>query len=81
MTDVIDRAAVETDAYIADCIRRQRKPLEIPDQDNDGRYCLGCGVAIDPRRLAKAPQAVRCVPCESRKEQGRGRGRGNGRNG
>ncbi|MGF1727194.1 TraR/DksA family transcriptional regulator [Photobacterium nomapromontoriensis] len=70
MSDVVDRAAVETDAYITECIRRQRKPVETPDEDNDGRYCLGCGVTIDPRRLEKAPEAVRCVPCESIIEMG-----------
>ncbi|MGF1680205.1 TraR/DksA family transcriptional regulator [Photobacterium minamisatsumaniensis] len=65
MTDLIDCAATETDAYIADCIHRQRKPVEIPDEDESGRYCLGCGITIDPRRIEKAPEAVRCVPCES----------------
>lgn len=76
MSDLVDRAAVETEAYIADCIRRQRKPVEQPDEDQHGRYCLACGVTIDPRRLETAPAAVRCVPCETRKEE-----QGNGRRG
>lgn len=65
MTDLIDCAATETEAYIAECIRRQRKPVEIPDEDESGRYCLGCTSKIDPRRIEKTPEAVRCVPCET----------------
>ncbi|WP_367998723.1 TraR/DksA C4-type zinc finger protein [Photobacterium sanguinicancri] len=74
MADVVDRAAVETDAYIADCIRQQRKPIEPPDEDQYGRYCLGCGCKINLLRLVKVPNAVRCVPCETlgeTKEHGR----------
>lgn len=74
MTDLIDRAAVETDAYIADCIRRHRKPPETPDEDESGRYCLGCGQLIDLRRLEKTPGAVRCVPCETKREKHGNRG-------
>lgn len=69
MSDAVDRAAVETDAYIAACIQRQRKPVEAPDEDEHGRYCLRCGSTIDPRRLEKTPEAVRCVPCETIKEE------------
>ena len=69
MSDIVDRAAIETEAWLAECIYRQRKPVETPDQDADGRYCLSCGITIDPRRVEKAPEAVRCVPCETKQEK------------
>ncbi|UTV30179.1 TraR/DksA family transcriptional regulator [Photobacterium atrarenae] len=74
MSDAVDRAAIETEAWLAECIYRQRKPVEIPDEDEGGRYCLSCGITIDPRRVEKAPEAVRCVSCESiREEKNHGR--------
>lgn len=73
MPDIVDRAAVETDAYIAECIQRQRKPVEAPDEEfgSDGqlhRYCLDCADELAADRLAASPDAVRCVPCESARE-------------
>jgi DnaK suppressor protein len=40
-------------------------PAEAPDEDDQGnRYCLDCGEAIPPARIA-AVGAVRCVDCAS----------------
>lgn len=38
---------------------------------DSGEYgqCLDCGGAIEPARLAKSPEAARCVPCQTKKEQ------------
>jgi DnaK suppressor protein len=31
--------------------------------------CLGCGGAIDPRRLEAQPEASLCVPCQGQREK------------
>ncbi len=70
MTDQFDKAQeleqTFRDRAIASQLKRQ---AEKPDEDENGvRYCLGCGIEIPPKRLEAAPQAVRCVSCQSRKE-------------
>lgn len=41
---------------------------------DEGRYglCMACDEAIDPRRLAAEPFAVRCAACQAQAEQPRG---------
>ena len=71
---VISEAEVETGEAERDeleiaAIERTLKSIE------DGSYgiCVQCGVDIPPARLKAQPLAVRCVPCQSAREQARQR--------
>jgi len=71
MTDLFDRAQQQEqenrDRDLANQLARRR--IETPDQDAAGnRFCLSCGEQIASERLTAAPDAVRCVPCQSWKE-------------
>jgi RNA polymerase-binding transcription factor DksA/uncharacterized protein (DUF302 family) len=55
----IDRDAAELDAVDA--------ALERLDRGTYGR-CVECGTAIAPTRLAHAPEAPRCLPCQQHSE-------------
>ncbi|WP_408645701.1 TraR/DksA C4-type zinc finger protein [Zobellella denitrificans] len=46
----------------------RNRPQERPDQDAHGRYCLACGIAIPPERVARV-NAVRCVDCQHIREK------------
>lgn len=48
------------------------KPSEIPDEDENGRYCLSCGHSISAKRLEAQPQAVRCIQCQQKREKNSG---------
>ncbi|MDD2746428.1 MAG: hypothetical protein PHG39_02620 [Acidithiobacillus ferrooxidans] len=51
--------------------RIRSAPQEKPDEDDQGnRYCLDCWEVIPQARVI-AVQAVRCVDCAGRREQGR----------
>ncbi|MDM5132927.1 TraR/DksA C4-type zinc finger protein [Aeromonas piscicola] len=68
MTDLFDRAQKQEqenrDRDLANQLARRR--IETPDQDAAGnRFCLSCGEQIASDRLGAAPDAVRCVPCQS----------------
>ena len=74
MSFVISEAEVETGEAERDeleiaAIERTLKSIE------DGSYgiCVQCGVDIPPARLKAQPLAVRCVPCQSAREQARQR--------
>lgn len=70
MSDVIDRAQKAEAQFLHDALnRRHIERHEVPDEDENGRYCLGCGNTIPLARLQTVPHAVRCVPCESVKER------------
>lgn len=74
MSDVCDR----TDKHIfaegeARIQAHLNRPREIPDEEigPDGllhRYCLDCASELAEDRLEAEPTAVRCVPCQTRKE-------------
>lgn len=71
MIDLFDRAQEleqkTRDMAIAHVVNR---PNETPDEDADGnRFCLRCGEQISAERLNAAPNAVRCVPCQSVQER------------
>ncbi|HHC6515902.1 TPA: TraR/DksA family transcriptional regulator [Vibrio parahaemolyticus] len=70
MTDQFDRAQeLETLFRNAAIANRPVQAEEEPDVDEDGnRYCLSCGCVIPPKRVKALPAAVRCVSCQSRKE-------------
>jgi DnaK suppressor protein len=66
-------AQVESDLDDAEVARDQAELNAIADALNQldaGRYglCKDCEEAIDPRRLAAEPFAVRCTTCQSRFE-------------
>lgn len=66
-------AQVESDLDDAEVARDQAELSAIADALNQldaGRYglCKDCEEAIDPRRLAAEPFAVRCTACQSRFE-------------
>lgn len=68
MTDLFDRAQKQEqenrDRALGNQLARRR--IETPDQDAAGnRFCLSCGEQIASDRRAAAPDAVRCVPCQS----------------
>ncbi len=70
MTDLFDKAQEleqrQRDQALANQLHRT---VEKPDEDKEGiRYCLDCGIDIPQQRLKAEPNAVRCVPCQSRKE-------------
>ncbi len=74
MTDQFDKAQELEANFRSTAIANQRaKPVskpEQPDEDEEGnRYCLSCGCVIPPKRVMALPTAVRCVSCQSRKEQ------------
>jgi RNA polymerase-binding protein DksA len=56
----VDRDVVELEAIDAALARL--------DSGTYGR-CLDCRAAIDPARLAKSPEATRCVPCQEKSER------------
>ena len=71
MTDLFDRAQKNEqesrDRDLANQLAKRR--IETPDQDAEGnRFCLSCGEQIASERLEAAPDAVRCVPCQSWQE-------------
>ena len=71
MTDVFDRAQeteqLNRELAITNALVRHK---EKPDQDEHGnRFCLSCGEQIAAARLQAEPDAVRCVPCQSRNEK------------
>ncbi len=70
MTDQFDQAQELEQTFRDRAIANQlKRVVETPDEDENGvRYCLGCGIEIPLKRLEAAPQAVRCVSCQSRKE-------------
>lgn len=69
--------AVARDVGIAE-VERDATELEAIDSALDrldrGTYgrCLDCGTVIEPARLAASPEAARCTPCQSRREQREG---------
>lgn len=71
MTDQFDKAQELEANFRSTAIANQRaKPTEKPDEDDFGnRYCLSCGCVIPPERVMALATAVRCVSCQSRKEQ------------
>ena len=71
MTDLFDRAQQQEQESRDRTLGNQlaRRCTETPDQDSAGnRFCLSCGEQIASERRAAAPDAVRCVPCQSWKE-------------
>jgi DnaK suppressor protein len=56
----VDRDVAEIEAIDA--------ALERLESGTYGR-CVDCATAIEPARLAKSPEAARCLPCQQRKEQ------------
>ncbi|NVP03172.1 TraR/DksA C4-type zinc finger protein [Photobacterium damselae subsp. damselae] len=71
MTDLFDRAQQLEEMYRDNAIHnhQHRQSREIPDEDEQGRYCLTCGELIQPARLEANPNAVRCVPWQELKER------------
>lgn len=69
MADPFDKAQQLDELYRQMALANRPRPLaEAPDEDEQGRYCLDCGVRISPQRLAIQPHAVRCTECQSYKE-------------
>lgn len=60
MTDLIDRANTEADAWTAEQIR-QASHHPMP---NDIADCVDCGEPIGETRKQALPWAVRCIKCQ-----------------
>lgn len=75
-TDPLDQAtdlAERERRYSLAAIRERSayQPAPMIDTDEAGiehRYCLTCGDEIPVERIARMANAVRCVPCESKRE-------------
>lgn len=68
--DIGDYAQVEEARFLNRALSSQKqKPLEEPDEDAYGRYCLSCGEKISIERLQAESDAVRCTPCQSIHEE------------
>lgn len=69
MPDLLDRAAEleqrQRDQALKHALNR---PKETPRQDETGRYCISCDIAIPAARLAAVPHAVRCISCQQERE-------------
>lgn len=71
MTDWVDRANDQAEAWRESLLARQRQQalrdearaaaLDTPGE----RACLDCGEAIAPARLEAVPHACRCVRCQT----------------
>ncbi len=69
MTDQFDKAQELEQRFRDSAIDAHRNRVtEKPDEEDGIRYCLGCGREIPPQRIEASPDAVRCVPCQSKKE-------------
>lgn len=77
--DEKDIAEAEAEDVVADA-EVQRDLDELRDitaalaRIADGTYgdCMGCGAAIDPRRLVAQPTASRCLACQTEFDAGAG---------
>ncbi|MGL0943370.1 TraR/DksA C4-type zinc finger protein [Vibrio vulnificus] len=71
MTEQIDQAQELEQLFRDRALASHKKSMshERPDEDECGnRYCLTCGVIIEPARIKAMPQACHCVSCQARKE-------------
>ena len=64
MSDIVDRANTEADAWTAERIRQITKTLT----PNDVTECIDCGEDIEPQRKKALPWAVRCTRCQTKLE-------------
>jgi phage/conjugal plasmid C-4 type zinc finger TraR family protein len=69
MADPADMAQVNVDAFLADSLARAHRPRgRGPDMSDGTPRCRDCGEEIPAARLAKVPDAERCVSCQSERE-------------
>lgn len=61
MTDLVDRATEENDAWLNQQIRQHLSTLPA----NTVTDCMDCGEPIGVQRKAALPHAVRCIDCQS----------------
>ena len=64
MSDIVDRANTEADAWTAERIRQITKTLT----PNDVTECIDCGEDIEPQRKKALPWAIRCTKCQTKLE-------------
>lgn len=64
MSDIVDRANTEADAWTAERIRQITRTLT----PNDVTECIDCGEDIEPQRKKALPWAVRCTKCQTKLE-------------
>lgn len=64
MSDIVDRANIEADAWTAERIRQVTKN-QVP---NDITDCIDCDEPIGVARKQFMPSAVRCVKCQTARE-------------
>lgn len=67
MSDVVDRAADEEEAFINEALRRQRARTPV---GNSFSECIECGNAIPALRQLAVVGCVRCVGCQYELECG-----------
>jgi len=71
--DEFDRAAAQEQRFRDRALAAQRtRVIEKPDIENGIHYCIDCGDVIPLARLVAAPNAVRCVLCQQKKEMSDG---------
>jgi RNA polymerase-binding transcription factor DksA len=64
VSDIVDRANTEADAWTAERIRQITRTLT----PNDVTECIDCGEDIEPQRKKALPWAVRCTRCQTKLE-------------
>lgn len=67
MTDIIDRANIEAEAWLENKLHQVTKS-QMP---NDVTECIDCGEDIGEKRKQVLPHAVRCIKCQSDQERGK----------
>lgn len=67
MNDIVDRANLEAQFWIAEKVRQITK-FQKP---NDVHDCMDCGEPIGVQRKKSVPHAVRCIACQSELERGK----------
>jgi DnaK suppressor protein len=67
--DDLDRAYESEEHFRITSIKNVTlRPLEEPDEDDHGRWCLDCAQIIPHPRVA-AVNAVRCIHCQTKREK------------
>lgn len=61
MSDIVDRANLESEALLSEQIRQVTKGL-IPNNLTD---CIDCGEPIGEQRKQSVPWATRCTKCQT----------------
>ncbi len=72
MSDTVDKVNQHVSDALARNIKQHREQLTEPVHAVDGKhYCIDCDNQIRPERVAVAPDAPRCIYCQTATEKER----------